>query len=62
MYQREKKVPLHVPQTKSVCTFAQSDQRLRCPHEKGLYPWPLSCVNAQADLNLRWAHVSECTY
>ena len=37
---------------KEACASAQSDIILRCPHEEMLHP------NAQADLNLRWAHMS----
>ena len=53
---------------KSACTSAQSDQSLRCPYEITSYPWlskmrpgrfRLDCANAQADLNLRWAQMSE---
>ena len=44
---------------------------LRCPHEDTLHPWlskmhqrwfRSDCANAQADLNLRWAHMSKCTF
>ena len=53
---------------KSTCTFAQSDQSLRCPQET-LHPWlskmhPVKILtsNAQVDLNLRWTHMSVDTF
>ena len=56
---------------KLACAFSRSDQSLRCPHEETFilgYPkcaqWRFwsDCANAQADLNLRWAHMSEGTF
>ena len=58
---------------KSACASSQSDQSLRCPHEKTLHPWFMiqkcaqwgfwsDCTNAQADLNLRWAHVQRYVF
>ena len=53
---------------KSACAFTQS---LRCPHEETLNHWLSKfaqwrfwsdCANAQADLNLRWAHMSKGTF
>ena len=55
---------------KSAGTSAQSDQSLHCPHEDTFHSW-LYKKNAasesfdqtarisQADLNLRWAHMSK---
>ena len=48
----------------------QSDQSIRCPHEETLQPWLSKnafsensdhTANAQADLNLHWARMSDCT-
>ena len=58
------------PNEASAC--AQSDQCLCCPQEETLHPYitkmrpvkiliGLDCTNAQADLSLRWAHMSEGT-
>ena len=54
---------------KPACASAQFDQRLRCPHGETLHPWLsemrpkkiliLPRYDAQADLNLRLAHMSE---
>ena len=64
-------VPFHMcaqRRFKSACAFAQSDQSLRCPHEETLHlgylkygQWRFwsDFANAQADLNLCWAHMSE---
>ena len=50
---------------KSACAFVQSDQSLRCPHEEiclsKMRPDWSDSANAQAYLNLRWAHMSEGT-
>ena len=55
---------------KSACASTQSDQSLRCPHDETLHSWIskmrpvkiLICANAQADLYLRWTHMSEGTF
>ena len=53
---------------KSACTSAQSDQSLRLPHQETFQPWLskmravkilIRVRNAQSDLNLHWAHISE---
>ena len=49
----------------------QSDYSIRCPHDNTLQSGYQKCVmgrflsdcaNAQVDLNLRWAHMSEGTF
>ena len=57
---------------RSDCACAQSDRSLRCPHEETLHPYiskmrPVKIlislrIHAQADLNLRWANMSEGTF
>ena len=39
---------------RSACASTQSDQNLCCPHEE--------TSDAQADLSLRWAHISFCWF
>ena len=53
---------------RSAGEFAQSDQSLHCPHDETLQPQAfkvhtldLISANVQADLNLRWEYMSECT-
>ena len=49
----------------------KSDQICHCPHEENFHPWLskmhlvkilIRLANAQANLNLRWAHMSEGTF
>ena len=47
---------------KSACASAQSDQCLHCPHDVILHPCEDFVQTAQADLNLRWAQMSEGTF
>ena len=53
---------------RSACTYAQSDQSLRCQHEKILHPCVIQNAHskdpadAQADLNLHWVLMSESTF
>ena len=56
---------------KSAYASLQSDQSLRRPHEETSHPWLFksarwrfrsACAFAQADLNLRWAQMSEDTF
>ena len=71
---RKRQLSRHMTKpTKCVCAqrrlrwtwaSAQSDQSLRCPHEKSFRSYPLSAqrrlrsdwAGSQADLSLRWAH------
>ena len=58
----------------SACASAQSDQSFRYPHEETLHAWLCKlhqwrfwsdcafCANALADLNPRWAYMSEGTF
>ena len=47
---------------KSACASAQSDQSLRCPHEETFASLAVQYAPSEdADLNLRWAHMSEGT-
>ena len=68
--QHEKNVPSVIfAQRRLRAASVQSDQSLRCPHEETVHPWLSTicaqckfgskCANAQADLNLSWAHMSK---
>ena len=45
------------PRLKSACSSAQFDQSLLCPHEETLHFMCILIANAQAGLNLHWAHM-----
>ena len=70
MWRIQKRTFVHVHPTelKSACASAQSDQSIDCPHKKlcilgyqkgAQWRFWSDCANAQADLNLLWAHMSE---
>ena len=56
---------------KLACAYAQSNQRLRCQYEETFIlslskmrpvKIQISLCDAQADLNFRWAYISEGTF